>query len=84
MGRKKNRMNLHDDAVDDTTATGAEDVGAHFFLGTVNKTAMVRKQVNVNRTPVAFKIDSGADVNTIPVSEYQRLQPRPTMRHVTV
>ena len=56
----------------------------HFFLGAVSSCDKFEEPwsvvLHVNRKPVQFKIDTGADISVISVSTYQALPQRPKLK----
>ena len=55
-----------------------------FFLGAVSSCDKFEESwsvvLHINRKPVQFKIDTGADISVISVSTYQSLTPRPKLK----
>ena len=69
------RQNMETDSSEEET----------YFLGTVNTPTTQNNpwvtNLNLNKTSVSFKIDSGADVTVIPYKVYQTMrQPIPQLR----
>ena len=60
------------------------EIDQQFFLGAVSSCDKFEEPWSVvshiNRKPVQFKIDTGADISVISVSTYQSLTPRPKLK----